>query len=219
MSKENCCITEENRHCKRTNMLYDGDVMAKHELSKIIGEIQNLFLEQSILHDLGGMKMGNTCIIIDFMAVVRLIQKQFSAKTFKDLLDNVIYNAKRVSSPTMIHFGFDSYIKLTIKYSERLKRGLHVMYELANIYPCTALPSMMDSFWKSDSNKRKLIDCAYEYYLEHPIKAEHTILCSGYLFQKMISGKIVQQSLWQNVLVALRFSYHHFNRRRKQVWG
>ena len=88
--------------------------------------------------------MGNTCIIIDFMAVVRSIQKQFSTKTFKDLLDNVIYNAKRVSSPTMIHFIFDSYIELTIKDSERLKQGLHVMYELADIYSCTALPSMMD---------------------------------------------------------------------------
>ena len=37
------------------------------------------------------------------MAVVRSIQKQFSAKTFKDLLDSAIYNAKRVSCPTMIN--------------------------------------------------------------------------------------------------------------------
>ena len=100
--------------------------------------------------------MGNICVIIDFMAVVRSIQKQFSPKTFKDLLDNVIYNAKRVSSPTIIHFIFDSYIELTIKDSERLKQGLYVMYELADIYPCTALPSMIDSFRESDSNKRKL---------------------------------------------------------------
>ena len=74
-----------------SNMLYDGDVMAKHEKSKNIGEIQNLLPEQSILHVLGGTKMGNTCVIIDFMAVVRSIQKQFSAKTFKGLLDNFIY--------------------------------------------------------------------------------------------------------------------------------
>ena len=121
-----------------SNMLYDGDVMAKHEKSKIIGEIQNLLPEQSILHDLGRKEMDNTCVIIDFMA--------FSTKTFKDLLDNVIYNAKRESSPAMIHFVFDSYIELTIKDLERLKRGLHVTYELADTYPCAALPSMMDSF-------------------------------------------------------------------------
>ena len=42
----------------------------------------------------------------------------------------------------------------------------------------------MDSFWESDSNKRKLMDCAYEYYLEHPMKAELTIVCSGYLIPK-----------------------------------
>ena len=52
------------------------------------------------------------------MTVARLIQKQFSAKTFKDLLDNVIYNAKRVSSPAMIYFAFDNYIELTIKNLE-----------------------------------------------------------------------------------------------------
>ena len=122
-----------------SNMLYDGDVIDKHEQSKIIGEIQCLLPEQSILHDLGGTKMGNTCIIIDFMVVVRSIQKQFSVITFKDLLHNVIYNAKRVSSPTMIHFVFDSYIELTVKDSERLKRGLHVMYELADIYHGTII--------------------------------------------------------------------------------
>ena len=103
-----------------SNMFHNDDVMAKHEKSKIIGEIQNLLPEQTMLHDLGGTQMGNTCVIIDFIAVVRSIQKQFSAKTFKDLLDNLIYNAKRVSSPTMIHFVFDIYIELTIKDSERL---------------------------------------------------------------------------------------------------
>ena len=87
-----------------SNVLYDGDVMAKREKSKIIAEIQNLIPEQSILHGLDGTKMDNTCVIINFMAVVRSIQKQFSATTFKDLLGNVIYNAKRVSYPTMIHF-------------------------------------------------------------------------------------------------------------------
>ena len=66
-----------------SNVLYDGDVMAKHENSKIIGEIQNLLTEQSILYDLGGKKTDNTCVIIDFMAVVRSIQKQFSAKNLQ----------------------------------------------------------------------------------------------------------------------------------------
>ena len=101
--------------------------------------------------------MDNTCVIINFLTVVRSIQKQFSIKAFKDLLDNVIYNAKRVSSPTMIHVVFDSYIELTIKDSETLKRVLHATHEFADIYRCTALPSMMDSFWESDSNKRKRI--------------------------------------------------------------
>ena len=74
--------------------------------SKIIGEMLNVLPEQSILHDLGGTKMDNTCVIVDFVAMIRSIQKQFSAKTFKDLLDNVIYNAKRVGSSAVIHFVF-----------------------------------------------------------------------------------------------------------------
>ena len=48
----------------------------------------------------------------------------------------------------------------------------------------SALLSMIDSFWESDSNKRKFIDCAYEYYLQHPIKVELTIVYSNYLIPK-----------------------------------
>ena len=85
----------------------------------------------------------------------KIDSKTVLCKTFKDLFDNVIYNTKRVSTPTMIHFVFDSYIKLTVKDSERLKRGLHVTYELADIYPCTALPSMMDLFWEFRFKQKK----------------------------------------------------------------
>ena len=55
---------------------------------------------------------------------------------------------------------------------------------------------MMVSFWESDPNKRKLIECVYEYYLEHPIKAE---------LMGMIHWKIDHQSLRQNVLVTWRY--------------
>ena len=66
------------------NMLYDGDVMTKLEQSQIIAEIQNILPEQSTLHDLGGTNMDNTCVIIDFMAVVRLIKKNnFLPKSLK----------------------------------------------------------------------------------------------------------------------------------------
>ena len=40
---------------------------------------------------------------------------------------------------------------------------------------------MIDLFWKFNSNKGRLIDCAYEYYLEDPVKAELIIACSVYL--------------------------------------
>ena len=90
----------------------------------------------------------------------RYRRQKLSVKIIKDLLDNVIFNAKGVSSPRMIHFVFDRYVESKIKDSERLKRKLHGTYELSDIYPCAALPSMMDSFYGSDSNKRKLIYCA-----------------------------------------------------------
>ena len=84
----------------------------------------------------------------------------------------------------IIHFVFHSYIELTMKDLERLKREFRVTYEFANIYTCTALPSMMDWFWESNSNERKLTDCPYEYYLEQPMKSEFTIVCNGYLIPK-----------------------------------
>ena len=129
----------------------------------------------------------------------KIDSKTVFCQKFKDLIDYVIYNAKRVSSPTMIQLVFDSYTELTIKDSGRLKGGFHVTYELPDIYPCTALPSMIESLWKSDSSNRKLIDCAYEYYLEHPIKAKLTLVCSGYLIPKEDTWKTGQQSLRQNV--------------------
>ena len=51
-----------------SSIFYDGNVIAK-----IIEELHNVLPEQSILHDLGGTKMDDTCVIIDFMAVLRLI--------------------------------------------------------------------------------------------------------------------------------------------------
>ena len=117
----------------------------------------------------------------------------------------------------MIHFVFDSYIPLAIKDSESLKRGLHITYELVDIYPCTALPLMMGSFWESDSNKRKVIKFTYEYYLEHPMKSDLTIVSSGYLIPKEDTWENSPGILCQNVLVPLRFSYHHFNSRQKQT--
>ena len=42
----------------------------------------------------------------------------------------------------------------------------------------------------NDSYKRKFIDCAYEYYLEHSMKAELMIVCSGYLIPK--------EDTWEN---------------------
>ena len=49
-----------NYDVTESNLLYGGDVVTKREKSKIIGEIHNFVPEQSILHDLGGMKMDNT---------------------------------------------------------------------------------------------------------------------------------------------------------------
>ena len=51
--------------------------MVKHEKSKVIGKIQNLLPEQSTLHDLGGTKMGDTCINIAFLAMVKIDSKIF----------------------------------------------------------------------------------------------------------------------------------------------
>ena len=32
-------------------------------------------------------------------------------------------------------------------------------------------------------NKKLLIDCAYDYYLQHDIPSNHSVICSGYMKQ------------------------------------
>ena len=81
----------------------------------------------------------------------------------------------------MIQFIFNNYIDLTIKDSERIRRGTDVTDELSEIQPMAILPAMMDSFWESDENKKLLIDCAYKYYLQYT--NSHSVVCSGYLRQ------------------------------------
>ena len=66
-----------------------------------------------------------------------------------------------------IQFAFDSYLELTVKDSERRKRGSSITYELVDLMPSTSLPSMMDNFWKSENNKRKLINAAYKYNIDN----------------------------------------------------
>ena len=48
-----------------TNILYDGDIMAKHNKSKLVGQIENLLPEIERLKDLRSSKeMVNSCVIV-----------------------------------------------------------------------------------------------------------------------------------------------------------
>ena len=82
-----------------------------------------------------------------------------------------------------IQFVFDSYLELTVEDSERRRRGSSITYELVDLIPSTSLPSMMDNFWKSENNKRKLINAAYKYYIDNLGTCAFNVVCSGYIDQ------------------------------------
>ena len=128
-------------------------------------------------------ELNSPCIVIDFMSVIRFISKESNLRKFIELLDYIVKSAKLVCPSTMMQFIFDSYVDLTVKDSEKIRRGTSITYELADIRPTTTLPSMMEKFWESESNKSKLVSCAYDYYLVHPLKQFYDIVCSGYLKQ------------------------------------
>ena len=169
-----------------SNMLFDGEIMAKAEKSKIVNEIEDFLVKSDIVTDVfNNGSIEKTCVIVDFMSVIRSNHNQSSAKNFKELLDSVVLMAEKVVPSTMIQFVFDSYIDLTIKDSERIRRGTSVTYEIMELNPMTLLPKLMNSFWESDANKERLISCAYEYFLRHQIKETHTIVCSGYIHSSL----------------------------------
>ena len=42
---------------------------------------------------------------------------------------------------------------------------------------------MMDNFWKSENNKRKLINATYKYYIDNLGTCAFNVVCSGYIDQ------------------------------------
>ena len=166
------------------NMLFDGDIKAKADKSSILFQVDGHLLPEEVLHDLSNdTDLNSPCIVIDFMSVIRSISKESNLRKFKELLEYIVKSAKLVCPSTMMQFIFDSYVDLTVKDSEKIRRGTSIAYELADIRPTTTLPSMMEKFWESESNKSKLVSCAYDYYLAHPLKQFYEIVCSGYLKQ------------------------------------
>ena len=67
------------------NMLYDGNIMAEADKSKIVAR-RSIY---QILKNLGNnAEFDITCTVIDFMSVGRSFSERCNAATFKELLDN-----------------------------------------------------------------------------------------------------------------------------------
>ena len=127
-----------------SNMLFDGDIMEKAEKSQILTDIERFLPEEAILKELTSAEL-HTSVIVDFMSAMRSNQIQAGVGNFKQLLDRVLYSATTVCSSVMTQFIFDSYIDLTIKDSERIRRGTDTTYEFSEIQTATTLPSMIPS--------------------------------------------------------------------------
>ena len=100
-----------------------------------------------------------TSYMVDVMALLRSGSVK-SHKTFgkfiedeaNSKLDNLCKNANRID------FVFDAYLDGSVKDSERARRSEKPPIEINSIDFETPLPTDMDTFWGSASNKRKLQD-------------------------------------------------------------
>ena len=95
-------------------------------------------------------------LIIDVMANLRKLYTK-SYKTFGELgLAFVAYIEKSFKNIKRIDFVFDSYLEFSVKDSERKRRQSKQPVELHAISDTTPLPVDMESFWASNTNKKKL---------------------------------------------------------------
>ena len=129
-------------------------------------------------------------VVIDFMAQVRAIKmkskndsstdKANSSFTFGDLINNFFnsffYSNRRAGG---FHIIFDSYLAVSIKGSEREKRGARGSIRLAEIGDQTPIPVQIEKFWSCSQNKVILQEFAKEKLLKLACDHSVRIVVSG----------------------------------------
>lgn len=139
-----------------TSQLFDeDDFMTKSTKSSIVLELEQK-LEKDDSRTPQMTDQYKTSYILDVMAAIRKIGTK-NHLNFGNLCDAVLrYVQTSAKNAKRIDLIFDSYLKRTIKDSERQRRKMKSPIELQDISRETPLPIEMDRFWPSGKNKLRL---------------------------------------------------------------
>lgn len=136
--------------------LFDGDLVAKSNKSLLIAELE----KQIHLDERDTFKNESsmtTHVLIDFMSQVRQFYGFQKCQDFGHAIREVLKAAERVATSDISHVIFDSYKDLSIKDSERIRRGSnHEAIHLADITESVPIPQQMEKNLVSAGNKEKL---------------------------------------------------------------
>lgn len=132
--------------------LFDGDLPAHVNKSLLVGEIEPR-LDLTKWSQLSNLV---THVVVDFMSKVR----QMPLAQFANLgavIDTIITSASYLSQePEYIHLVLDSYIEMSLKEGERMRRTDTTGIDIIGMNRETPIPQQLDKFWASQENKRNL---------------------------------------------------------------
>ena len=124
--------------------------------SQLVTELEEAYLSAEHYQDINRVPVS-TCVVVDFMSFQRsAVLKASINPDFGKLIVNSQLSKMLSSYPnTLFHIVFDSYVSKSLKGSERERRAGDTL-ELAKIDAKTKVPTQMEKFWGSSSNKVKL---------------------------------------------------------------
>jgi hypothetical protein len=135
------------------SQLFDGDLPAHTNKSLLIAEIEPRL-------DLTQWSRESTLathVVVDFMSKIRQMPlAQFS--NLGAVINAIIISAARLSKNVkFIHLVLDSYIEMSLKEGERMRRTDSTTgIDIIGMDKDTPIPQQIDKFWASQENRRNL---------------------------------------------------------------
>ena len=98
-----------------------------------------------------------THVVVDVMSTVLQYRGFSGGKTFGEAIQSIFNTTSHIAEHDTIHLLFDSYTDLSIKCSERNHRKGEIdSIDLASVQEDAPIPTLIEKFWPSASNKENL---------------------------------------------------------------
>ncbi len=135
--------------------LFTGDITTKPDKSQLVAEVeQNLDKDD---YNFNKESPLVTHVLVDFMSKIRQFTNLQLFQNFGDAINCVLWSCSRMFPSVMTHVIFDSYMELSTKEGERMRRaGEGGSIDLAKMTESVPIPQQMDKFLSSSPNKQSL---------------------------------------------------------------